>query len=208
MRLLSRLATIALLATVAAPVSAQNVIDQQQNSSDGRFGFLSSWSGQTFTAGSSNISGAGFFLDYGSFVSGSSTATIELWSNLPSQGGVRLAAQTGLLQPDANGWFNLFWTPVGVTAGQSYFVGIYGDPNNFSVTTTFGSGASNPNGGAWYNYSNDVGSTYSDFSNYDLSFRTFTSGSASITAVPEPGTWLMMSMGLVGLAVVARRRRV
>ncbi len=43
--------------------------------------------------------------------------------------------------------------------------------------------------------------TYADF------LETATGGAVNVVSVPEPGTYAMMALGLLGLGAVARRRK-
>lgn len=212
MRLPTRLATLAavvLAAPLASPVAAQTVVDQQQPVAVGGFGYLSAWSGQTFQAGASNVAGAGFVLrNYGQ---ATGTASIELWTGVPGIGdSQQLASATGTFDtgaaPGDDAWFDLFWAPVSVTVGQTYWIGVFGAGDNYGTATTWSDASSYAAGGAWYNYSTSAASGYSDFSSYDLAFRTHTS-IAPTSTVPEPSTWALLGTGLAGVLLQVRRRR-
>jgi hypothetical protein len=205
MRLLACRLTAAAVGCVAlaAPLRAQNVVDQQQTTAEGSFGYVDGWNAQTFTPTRDNVSGAGFMLssrDVGGF---SGTATVALWSGNPSDvGSIELA--TGAL-PYVTGydfeWFDTFWSPVAVTPGQTYWLLIGG--GSWGTFTLFGQPTTYANGGAYYSWSTDRQDPYTDFSGaYDLTFRTY-----AVVTTPEPGTWMLLGAGLLGVGGIAARRR-
>jgi hypothetical protein len=119
-----------------------------------------------------------------------------------------LASATGsvALTAGQSSWVDLFWAPVAVTAGQSYWVVIGNGPGN-AYTLNGTSSTNYPAGGAYYNYSASATAGYTDFTQYDLAFRTYTNTAGVMSSVPEPGTWALLGTGLLGVAGVARRKR-
>jgi hypothetical protein len=143
---------------------------------------------QSFTPSANNSSGAGIQLYT---IEGSQGITISLWDNLPNNGGHQLASATsGPVDPGQ--WVDVFWSPVAVTPGQTYYLvftsvndagGIWGDLNN-----------GYPGGEVFANPG------YQPFPQFDYTFREY-SGTGG---VPEPTTLTMLG---AGLAFAARRLR-
>ncbi len=72
---------------------------------------------QSFKPGHGNLAGAGIWLHvYGS----TDNVVISLWDALPDEGGAMLA--TGSAMGTAGNWVNVFWDPVPVTIGTTYFL--------------------------------------------------------------------------------------
>jgi hypothetical protein len=160
--------------------------------------------------------------------------TIELWSDLPSVSTAsRLAGGTtpfsGTVAPRTEQWADVFWTPVAVTPGASYFLVfrafvdqsvprncILG--NNCPLAVTSGDANRLYAGGEGYFQQTDRGpglpatpglgqvrGTYVA-AGVDFTFREYASVDA-VSVVPEPGTWLLLATGLVALGGVQLRRR-
>jgi hypothetical protein len=143
---------------------------------------------QSFTPSANNSSGAGVFLYT---IEGSQGITISLWDNLPNQNGNELASATSGAV-GANQWVDVFWNPVAVTPGKTYYLvftsvnnasGLWGDvDNNYPGGNVF----ANPG--------------YQSYPDFDYTFREYSSG------VPEPATLSMLGAG-VAFAVRRLRRR-
>ncbi|MBI3792625.1 MAG: PEP-CTERM sorting domain-containing protein [Gemmatimonadetes bacterium] len=204
-----RFAALAIVALLARPAKAQSVLDQQQQTAVPFFSNTQFWTAQTFKTSASNVSGAGFYLT--NFSGSAQVHTIDLWSGNPSGGGTKLASGTVSVPYSgpvpASGypgyWYDVFWAPVSVTTGQTYWLTI--GSTGTQTVTWLGAGIDPyADGMAWYNYSSVETSSYTDFADYDLTFRTYTDENS---VVPEPSSWTLIAAGIVGVFGVSRRRR-
>ncbi len=145
---------------------------------------------QSFTPGANNSSGAGIQVNGSDSQTG--TISISLWSNLPNMGGSLLAG--GSASGNGNSWIDVFWAPVAVTPGQTYFLVFSSAATSFSI----GGDTTNPypGGNVFAN------SGYESYPSYDYTFRTY----AEAPPVPEPETWVSLLAGLAVTAALARRR--
>lgn len=168
-----------------------NVTDQESSERNNLIAtFGQSGLAQSFKQMAENVSGAGIYLLLAS-PEESANVTIELWSKLPNQGGSLLAGGSALgLGP---GWVDVFWTPVTVTPGDTYFL-VFSGPSALGLAGS----TLNP----YPNGQTFATSGYAGFANFDYAFRTFAA------AVPEPSTWasMMGGLGLLALLAAARRR--
>lgn len=167
-----------------------NVTDQESSERNAVMAtFGQSGLAQSFKQAAGNISGAGIYI-LGN-ANTSADVTIELWSKLPNQGGSLLAGGSapGLSQ----GWVDVFWTPVTVTPGSTYFLVFSGPPAGELAGSTLNP---YPDGQTFAN------SGFGSYPSFDYTFRTFAA------AVPEPSTWasMMSGLGLLALLALARRR--
>lgn len=194
MRLLSRsiAASLVLIPTV---LSAQ-IIDQNASTNNSYMaGFNQADLAQSFKQSANNISGAGIYLMSG-IGSGASVLTINLWNLLPNQVGATMLA-TGNVAFSANdAWADVFWSPVGIVSGQTYFLEF------LSSNSSYGIAGDTDNGYAdGQTYANEG---FGSFPGFDYTFRTY---SGDVSEVPEPATVALMLSGLVCLYGASRRRR-
>ncbi len=184
-------------ALLATPALAANVLDQNQ--ADGAVNMANFYQGdlaQSFATALNNVSGGGVYLV--SPAEAGFTVNFGLWSALPSAAGaVQIASGAGVYSGSGQ-WVDAFWTPVAVTAGQTYYLTFSAGSNAVAGSTA------NPYA-AGQVYANNG---YSAFPNYDYAFRTYSSSDFG-SAVPEPATWAMMIIGFgaVGSMVRTSRRR-
>lgn len=127
---------------------------------------------QSFQQTHDNIAGAGIKLQPG--VGSSDNVTIQLWTALPNAGGTKLteASATGT----QGQWVDVYWTPVMITPGTTYFL-------VFTGNTTLGISGDTANPypfGCVY-----ANSGYMQFPNYDYTFRTYYETDVAI----ERSTW-------------------
>ncbi|MFZ5505763.1 MAG: PEP-CTERM sorting domain-containing protein [Pseudomonadota bacterium] len=167
-----------------------NVTDQESSERNNLIAtFGQSGLAQSFKQLADNVSGAGFYLF--SSPDESDVVTIELWSKLPNQGGSLLAG--GTASGVSAGWVDVFWTPVTVTPGATYFL-VFSGPSALGLAGS----TLNP----YPDGQTFASSGYVGFPNFDYAFRTFAA------AVPEPAAWasMMGGLGLLSLLAAARRR--
>ena len=173
------------LASTCVASLATNIIDQEDTVQNAYMAaFAQTDLAQSFTPSAGNSSGAGVFLYT---IEGSQGITISLWDNLPNNNGNELASATSGAV-GANQWVDVFWNPVAVTPGKTYYLvfesvnnasGLWGDlDNNYPGGNVF----ANPG--------------YQSFPDYDYTFREYSS------TVPEPAT-----LSMLGAAVAFAVRR-
>jgi len=160
------------LSFVYEPLSnGANVVDQNQPSHPWNMAeFYQPDLAQSFMQYHANISGAGIFLRESK---GSVNVTIQLWNNLPNQGGTMLAEASGT--GVSYQWVDVFWSPIAITPATTYYLvftgnslGIKGDDTN-----------PYPNGQMYAN------SGFQSFPDFDYAFRTYYETTFSL----EPHTW-------------------
>ncbi|GEM_PF-755796 len=149
--------------------SLANQIDQNQPSATSFMaGFDQIDLAQSFQQTHTNISGAGINLYV--YLGSTDTVTIQLWENgLPNASGTMLTEASAI--GTAGQWVDVFWTPVPVVPGTTYYLvftgnttlGINGDSNN---PYPYGCVYANPG--------------YNQFANYDYTFRTYYDNTVSL----------------------------
>ena len=185
-------ATVAVL--FAASAGAQHVLDQNQPSGSSDIANFSQPDlAQSFQPGKLPSSGARILLVAGQ--GSTDTVTIQLWTALPNVGGATMLAQ-GSAQGTPGQWVDVYWTPVSVTVGQTYYLVFTSSDSSLLI----GGDLSNPypNGNVYAN------AGYVSWPTYDYAFRTWTRGSA----IPVLGRSGLIILGVLMLAagVVALRR--
>ncbi len=180
-------------AFVALPASAATVVDQSQVNMLSPFSYLNQnvVTSQSFVAGYNNTVGAGVFLSQ--YSRGASNVTLNILSANPASGGQVIA--TGTATGTGGNWVDVSWAQAALVVGRTYWLSATADGPAIIAAT-----ASNA-------YAR--GTAYSgsqSYSNYDLTFRTFSNNAALAAAVPEAGTWGMMIAGFGMMGFSLRRR--
>jgi hypothetical protein len=127
---------------------------------------------QSFVPSVSSMCGAGVFLV--SNAAGNGTVTIELYTNLPNAAGVLLA--TGSAVATDGTWADVFWPPVPVTIGTTYYLVLTSTNGSQCVAGDISGGYAN---GQLY-----ANAGYNPFPNFDYTFRTYSCGGGSFLYNP------------------------
>jgi hypothetical protein len=166
-------------------------IDQQQT--DGSV-YMAAFSqtdlAQSFQQAHDNVAGAGIFLEPG--VGGTDSVIIGLWDALPNAGGNLLAGGSGT--GTAGTWFDVEWTPVVVTPGDTLYL-VFSGNTTLGITGAFGDPY--PYGMLFANPG------YQPFASWDYAFRTYFDDEL---LVPLPGAVLLGMLGLSSAGYLLRRK--
>ncbi|QQT25174.1 MBG domain-containing protein [Sphingobacterium spiritivorum] len=127
---------------------------------------------QSFKPVTNSLMGASIFLNA---TGGNGSITISLWDKLPNAGGVQLATGTAASSPSS--WVNVFWSPVSVTPGNTYYL-VFTGTNNLNCIA---GSTSNPypDGQVYAN------AGYQSFPSYDYAFRTYSPGATSCAGTSQ-----------------------
>ena len=172
-----------------SPILCQaQVIDQFHNKPDiGIAAFSAGGLAQSFKQRAGSVAGAGIYVFGGDGFP--APVDIALWDGLPTAAGTQLAFGTGAANGD--GWVDVFWTPVRVTAGSTYYLVFGGGANR-------GIAGDDANG---YADGQVFANNFAAFPDLDFAFRTYAA------AVPELGTLPALLAGLLVILPIAVRGR-
>jgi hypothetical protein len=181
----------------ASVAHAALVIDQNQPTFSTGVTFGAN-SAQSFQQTATNIAGAGVLLAENS----SGTLTLGIWDSLPNAvGATRLASASASV--NAGSWVDVFWAPVLVNPGVTYYLTIDGT----SSVALRGSRDNPYAAGNWFS-----SLTYGAFLLSDLAFRTYTDpdfvpAPPPPVGVPEPASLALLALGLAGIGFGRRKRK-
>ena len=209
MKFFKTIATLALIAAAVPAVAAQTTIDFEGTGSFGSI--LQFYNGGTDSAGNS---GTNFGVSFtASAVSLSNDVLNTYYSNAPTAGTVMFAPDSAAFLNAADGFTN---------SVSLYYSSDVAAPNSVNIYSGL-NGTGDLLGTISLNNNAQTGCTDTSFCNFEQSTVTFSGtgksisfdGAAghtafdnvSITPVPEPTTYALMMLGLAGIGMVARRRR-
>jgi hypothetical protein len=150
------------LGFACAPLSAQSIDVAQHNGSEQIAGMWQDDLAQSFIPTTSNCAGVGFLTWPG--VGGLDDIEVKLYDKLPNRGGVILAKGNAL--GNAGVWVDVFWTPVPVTPGVTYYIVVAA--NNGSMILAGSINNPYADGMAFAN------SPYQAWPQFDYAFHTWT----------------------------------
>ncbi len=203
-----------LLALSAGPAPAAIVIDQNQPVADAGFSGYSflffPYRTQSFRQSANNIAGAGVLLRGAN--DNNVNVTLGIWDGKPGDAASNLLASgsglpTGVDNTNDQAWFDVFWTPVALTPGTTYYLDV--------DATNSGELALKTNSYDPYPDGNIFSSAFAPQTQYDYVFRTYADTTFNQVAiddpisrdVPEPEGFTILSAGLGWFAVLRRRYR-
>jgi hypothetical protein len=177
-----------------SPMAATPIVDQNNPTRWGGFCFTDGGysCGQSFQQDHSNISGAGIFIDPNFQGGGNGTLTLSIFNTYNPVPSGLIASGTASNVDSNSGWVDVFWTPVVVSTAIQYYLVV--ESTNLILASY--SQSSYLDGNALF--------SGSDYSGYDLTFRTFADNGA--VQVPEPGSLGLFAIGIAGLGFALRRK--
>jgi len=181
-----------LLSLTTTATYAVPLIDQNQPNFPGYMAaFIQTDLTQSFQQTHDNIAGAGIRLQAG--VGLSDTITISLWDKPPDQSGANmLAFGSGVATADS--FFDVFWGPVAITPGTTYFLEFTSLNNTLGIA---GDTADPYTSGQVY-----ANPGFGSFPAFDYTFRTFSEPQSSVF---DPATLGLLGPGMAGLGFSRRR---
>lgn len=184
---------------LGAHASAATVLDVDQPDSNTVLGSaFTTGTGQTFVPTANNIADAGFIILSGPDI------TVSLYDVAP--GDVATASPLVSVTVNFGGatgdFIDVFWSPVAVTPGETYFLHV-SSTSNLATLRGFGSAFDTyTDGQAYQNFAPLPGFTQPA----DFAFRTYTDDAFSST-VPVPASLPLLLAAFGGLAACARTHR-
>ena len=154
---------------LAIPLSAQSKDVEQSHENISMAGFFQPDLAQSFKPHASDCSGAGLLMDVG--IGSTEDVTISLYDALPNAGGTMLASGTTTGSPGS--YVDVFWTPVPVTPGNTYYLVF---TSNLQTMCVAGDTRDPyPDGQVYAN------AGYASFPAYDYTFRTWKGAAWDLT---------------------------